>query len=74
MHEQIQGRLNTEDACYQHFSSGLLPTNMTIKILKLLTLYLALYGHETRSSTLRDRLRVLESRVFRRYLGLRRWQ
>jgi len=52
------------------FSSGLLFTNITIKILKITTLYLALYGYETGSSTLRgDRLRVLEIRTLRKIFG-----
>jgi hypothetical protein len=40
---------------------------LRFKILKIITLYLALYGYETRSLTLRgDRLKVFESRKLRK--------
>jgi hypothetical protein len=51
------------------FSSGLLPTDMPIKILKTVTPYLAWNGHETRSSTLRGRFRVFESRTLKKISG-----
>jgi len=54
------------------FSSSLLPKNL--KIFKIITLPVVLYGCETWSLMLREecRLRVYENRVLRRIFGLRR--
>jgi fumarate reductase subunit C len=51
--------------------SGLLSRNVKVKIYKIITLTVALYGCETWSLTLRKehRIRVFEKRVLRRIFG-----
>ena len=55
-------------------SSGLLCTNLKIKIYRTIILPVVLYGCETWSLTLREerKLRVLENMVLRRIFGPRR--
>jgi len=55
-------------------SSSLLSKNLKIKIYRIITLPVVLYGCETRSLTLRDerRLKVFENRVLRRIFGSKR--
>ena len=73
--EEVKSRLN---ACYYSvqnlLSSSLLSKNLKIKIYRTIILPVVLYGCETWSLTLREecRLRVLENRVLRKILGLRR--
>jgi hypothetical protein len=73
--EESKRRLNFGNACYrsvQNFlSSRLLPTNVKIKIYKIMILPVVLYGCETWSLILREehRLRVFENRVLRRVFG-----
>jgi hypothetical protein len=52
----------------------LLPTNIKIKIYRIIILPVVLYGYETWSLTLREesRLRVFKNRVLRRIFGPRR--
>jgi hypothetical protein len=73
--EEIKRRLNSGNACYHSvqnlLSSRLLSENLKIKIL---ISPVVLYGCETWSLTLREehRLRVLENRLLKRILGLKR--
>jgi hypothetical protein len=75
MHEEISGRLNSENVCYHSvqslLSSYLLCMNIKIKIYKTTILPVVLYGCETWSLRLREEhtLRVFENRVLRRIFG-----
>jgi hypothetical protein len=72
MHEEINNRLNSRNACYylvqSLLSSRLLSRNIKVKIYKTIILPVVLYGCETWSLTLREehRWRVFENRVLRR--------
>jgi hypothetical protein len=72
MHEEINSRPNSGNACYHSvhslLSSRLLHRNIKVKIYKNIILPVVLYGCETWSLTLREehRLRVFEKRVLRR--------
>jgi hypothetical protein len=78
IHDEIKGRLNSENACYYSFqnllSFHLIPKNPKIKIYKTVILPVGLYGCETWSLTLREehRLRVFENRVLRKIFGPKR--
>jgi hypothetical protein len=78
MHEGINSRLNSGNACYHSveilLSSCLLSRNLKVKIHKTIMLPVVLYGCETWSLTLREehKLRVFENRVLRRILGPKR--
>jgi hypothetical protein len=78
MHEEINSRLNSGNACYHSvqslLSSRLLSRNVKTKIHKRIILPVVLYGCETWSLTLRDstRLTVFENRVLRRMFGPKR--
>jgi hypothetical protein len=78
MHEEINSRLNSGNACYHSvqslLSSRLLSGNLKVKIYKTIILPFLLYGCETWSLTLREehRLRVFENRVLRRIFGPKR--
>jgi hypothetical protein len=75
MHEEIQSRLNSGNACcrsvHSLLSSRLLSGNIKVKIYKTIILPLVLYGCETWSVTLSEmrRLRVFENRVLRGIFG-----
>jgi sorting nexin-29 len=77
IHEEINSRLNSENACYHSvqslLSSHLLSRNVKVKIYKTIILPV-LYGCETWSLMLREehRLRVFENRVLRRMFGPKR--
>jgi hypothetical protein len=68
MHEEINNRLHSRNACYHSvqslLSSCLQSRNVKVKIYKTIILPLALYGCETWSVTLREehKLRVFENR------------
>jgi hypothetical protein len=72
MHKEIKSRLNSGNACNHLVQSllsfRLLSRNAKVKIHKIITWPLVLYGCETWSVTLREehRLRVFENRVLRR--------
>jgi hypothetical protein len=72
IHEEIQSRLISVNACYhsvpKRFSFRLLPKNVKSKIYKTVILPVVLYGCETLSLKLREKseLRVFENRVLRR--------
>jgi hypothetical protein len=78
VHEEIQRRLNSGNACSHSvqnlFSSTLLFKNIKIKIYRTVILPRILYGYETWFLTLREehRLRVYENRVLMRIFGLKR--
>jgi hypothetical protein len=78
MHEEINSRLNSGNACYHSvqslLSSRLLCRNVKVKIYETIILPVVLYGCETWSLTLREehRLRVFEKRVLRRIFGPKR--
>jgi hypothetical protein len=78
MHEEINCRLNSGNACCHSvhglLSSRLLSGNVKDKIHKTIILPAVLYGCETWSLTLREehRLRVFENRVLRRIFGPKR--
>jgi hypothetical protein len=78
IHDEINSRLNSENACYYSvqnlLSSRLISKNLKIKIDKNVILPVVLYGCETWSSTLgvEHRLRVFENRVLRRIFGPKR--
>jgi hypothetical protein len=65
--EEIKRRLNLGNSCYHSdqnlLSSRLLPKNVNIRIYKIITSPVVLYGCETWSPTLREkyRLRVSEN-------------
>jgi hypothetical protein len=69
IHDEINSRLNSGNACYYSvqnlLSSRLLPKNIKIKISKTVILLVVLYGCETWSLTLGEehKLRVFESSV-----------
>jgi hypothetical protein len=71
MHEEINSRLNSRNACYHSvqslLSSCLLSRNINVKIYKTIIVPVVLYGCESWSLTLREehRLRVFENRVLR---------
>ena len=75
--EEIKSRLKSGNACYHSvqtlLSSSLLSKNLKIKIYRTIVLLVVLYGCETWLLALREehRVRVFESGVLRRYLGLR---
>jgi hypothetical protein len=70
--KEIKRRLNSGNACCHSvqklLSSRLLSKNIKIGIEKIIILFVALYGCETWSGTLREerRLRVFEKRLLRR--------
>jgi hypothetical protein len=76
--EEIKRRLNSGHACYhsvQNLSSScLLSKNVKINIPKTLILPVVLYGRETWSLALREKLilRVSEKRMLRRIFGPKR--
>jgi hypothetical protein len=78
MHEEINSRLNSGNACYHSvhslLSSRLLSGNVKVKIYKTIIIPVILYGFETWSLTLREehRLRVFENRVLRGIFGPKR--
>jgi hypothetical protein len=78
MHEEINSRLNSGNACYHSvrclLSSRLLSGNVKVKLCRAIILPVVLYGCETWSVTLREehRLRVFENRVLRGILGPKR--
>jgi hypothetical protein len=78
MQEEIESRLNSENACYYSvqslLSSRLLSRNVKVKIYKTIILPFVLYGCETWSVTLREEhgLRVFENRVWKRIFGPKR--
>jgi hypothetical protein len=78
MHEEIDSRLNSGNACYHSdqslLSSRLLSRNLKVKIYKRMILPAVLYGCQTSSLTLREehRLTVFEKRVLRRIFGPKR--
>jgi hypothetical protein len=75
MHEKVNSRLNSGNACYHSvqslLSSRLLSRNVKVKIHKTIILPVVLYGCQTWSLTLREehRLRVFENRVLRGIFG-----
>jgi hypothetical protein len=75
MHEEINSRLCSGNACYHSFqsllSSRLLFRNLKVKIYKTIILSFVLYGCGAWSLTLREehRVRVFENRVLRRIFG-----
>jgi hypothetical protein len=75
LHEEINSRLNSGNACYHSvqnlLSSCLLSRNVKVKIYKTIILPVVLYGCGTWSLTLREehRLSVFENRVLRRIFG-----
>jgi hypothetical protein len=75
MHEEINSRLNSGNACYHSvqslLSSRLLSRNIKVKMYKTIILPVVLSGCETWSVTLREghRLRVFENRVLRGIFG-----
>jgi hypothetical protein len=78
MHEEINSRVNSGNACYHSvqslLSSHLLSRNLKVKIYKTIILPVVLYGCETWSLKLREehRLRVFENGVQRRIFGPKR--
>jgi hypothetical protein len=78
MHEEINSRQNSGNACYhsvQSLLSSRLPSrNVKIKIYKTIILPFVLYGCETWSLILREehRQRVFENRVLKRIFGPKR--
>jgi hypothetical protein len=75
MHEEIKSRIYSGNACYRSvqslLSSRLLSGNLKVKICKIISIPVVLYGRETCSLTLREehRLWVFENRVLRRIFG-----
>jgi hypothetical protein len=78
MHEEINSRLNSGNACYHSVQSllcsCLLSKNLKVEIHKAVILSVVLYGRGTWSLTLREeqRLRVFENRVLSRIFGPKR--
>ena len=76
--EEIKSRLKSGNACYHSvqnlLSSRLLSKNLKVKIYRIITLPVVLYGCETCSLTLKEerKLRVLENIVLRRIFVSRR--
>jgi hypothetical protein len=73
MHEEINSRLNSGNACYHSVQSllsfHLLPRNIKVKIYKTIILPVVLYGCETWSLTLRE---VFTNKALRRIFGPKR--
>jgi hypothetical protein len=75
VHEEINSKLNSGNACYQSIqrilSSHLLSRNVKVKTYKTIILPVVLCGCETWSVTLREehRLRMFENRALRRIFG-----
>jgi hypothetical protein len=78
MHEEINRRLSSGNACHHSvqslLSSRLLSRDVKVKIRKTIILPVVSYGCETWSLTLREehRLRVFKNRVLRRIFGPKR--
>jgi hypothetical protein len=78
LHEGLNNRLNSGNACYRSVQSllfsRLLPRNVKVKIYKTMILPVVLYWCEAWSLTLREehRLRVFENRALRRIFGPKR--
>jgi hypothetical protein len=78
MHEEIEGRLNSGNACCHSVEgllfSRLLSRDIRVQICKIIILPVVCYGCETWSLTLREeyRQRVFENRVLRRIFGPKR--
>jgi hypothetical protein len=78
IHEEIDSRLNSGNACYHSVGNLLsyrrLFKNVKIKPYKTTSLLVVLYGCETWSLTLREghRLRMVENRVLRSIFGPKR--
>jgi hypothetical protein len=78
MHEEINSRLNSGNACYRSVQSllslRLLSRNLQVKMYSTLILPVVLYGCETWSLTLREehRLTFFENRLLRRIFGPKR--
>jgi hypothetical protein len=78
MHEEINSRLNSGNACYHSsqslLCSHLLSRNLKVKIYETIILPVVLYGCENWSLTLREehRLRVFQNRVLRGIFGPKR--
>ena len=76
--EEIKSRLNSGIACYLSvqniLSSGLLSSNIKIKIYRTVIMPVVLCGCETWSITFREefKLRVFENSVLRRIFGPKR--
>jgi hypothetical protein len=76
--EELKRRLNSGNACYHSvqnlLSSCLLSKTVKVRIYKIITLPVILYGCETWSLTVREehKLRLFENRVLRRIFGLKR--
>jgi hypothetical protein len=76
--EEINRRLNSDNACYSSvqnlLSSCLLSKNIKIRICRNIILPAVLYGCETWSLILNEehRLRVFENKVLRRIFGSKR--
>jgi len=76
--EEIKSRLKSGNACYYSvqniLSSSLLSKNLKIRIYRTIILPVVLYGCETWSLTLREklRMRVFENRVLSRIFGPKR--
>ena len=76
--EEVKSRLQSRNACFHSvqnlLSSSLLSKNFKIKIHRIISLPVVLYGCETWSLTLREecRLKVFENRVLRRIFGPKR--
>jgi len=75
LHQNLESRYNSGNACYRSFqnllSSCLLSKNIKLKIHKNINLLLILYGCDTWSPILREdyKLRVFENRVLRKVYG-----
>jgi len=78
VHEEIKGKLKSENACYQSvrnlLPSSSLSKNIKIRIYRTIILSVVLYGCEAWSFTLRDqhRQRVFERGVLRKISGPKR--
>jgi hypothetical protein len=78
IHEDINSRLNSGNACYHSvqslLSSCLLSRNVNVKTYKTIILPVVLYGCETWLLTLKEehRQRVFENRVLRSIFGPKR--
>jgi hypothetical protein len=72
MHEEIESRLISGNACYHSaqrlLSCRLVSTSVKVKMYKLIIMTVVLYGCETLSLTLRKKhiLRMFDNRVLRR--------
>jgi hypothetical protein len=78
MHEEINSRLNSGNACYHSvqslLSSRLLSRNVKVKVYKTISVPVVLNGYKTWSLTLKEehRLRVFDNRVLRGIFGPKR--